>query len=205
MSSGLGKRIKEMRVYKGYTQKSLAKKLLVTPMAISQWETDKTEPKGANLRALCLLFDVSLEWLMTGKNKMSVNVNDNCGSVSVPYFDNQELTSGHKNSHFVIDEKMLNGIVISNAVCVEVVGDSMEPLLPDGSIVIIDKSDAFIKDGKFYLIKQGVRYSVKILSYTSTGIRIKSFNSDYKDEVYTFQEFSKFEVIGKVKCQIATR
>lgn len=45
MSSGIGKRIKELRVSKGYTQKSLAKKLSVTPMAISQWETDKLSQK----------------------------------------------------------------------------------------------------------------------------------------------------------------
>ncbi|MCU8058040.1 LexA family transcriptional regulator [Shewanella sp. SM34] len=205
MSSGIGKRIKELRVSKGYTQKSLAKKLSVTPMAISQWETAKTEPKGSHLRAFCTLFNVSLEWLSTGMTKASVNFDSKLGSVSVPFAEIQNLTRSATNSHFVIDASFLDGVDINNALCVEVIGNSMEPLLPDSSLVIIDTNDTFIKDGKFYVLKQGDRVWVKILSYTSSGIRVKSFNSDYKDEIYTFQEFSKFEVIGKVKCQITTR
>ena len=71
--------------------------------------------------------------------------------------------------------------------------------------MIIDTSDTFIKDGKYYVLKPGARVWVKIVSYTSSGIRVKSFNTDYKDEIYTFQEFAKFEVMGKVKCQITIR
>jgi phage repressor protein C with HTH and peptisase S24 domain len=205
MSSGIGKRIKELRVSKGYTQKSLAKKLSVTPMAISQWETDKTEPKGSHLRAFCTLFDVSLEWLSTGTTKASVNFDSKLGSVSVPFAEIQNLTRSAIGSHFVIDASFLDGVDIKNALCIEVIGNAMEPILPDLSLVIIDTSDTFIKDGKYYVLKQGDRVWVKILSYTSSGIRVKSFNTDYKDEIYTFQEFAKFEVMGKVKCQITTR
>ncbi|WP_369686399.1 helix-turn-helix domain-containing protein [Photobacterium leiognathi] len=62
----------------------MSEKIKVTPMAISHWENDISEPKRTNLRALISLFDISLEWLLFGAEKANVIVGtDNC--ISIPF------------------------------------------------------------------------------------------------------------------------
>lgn len=63
----IGKRIRDARKAKGYTQEYLAEKLIVSRQAVSKWEQDQTSPDTGNLIALAELLDTSVEFLATGK------------------------------------------------------------------------------------------------------------------------------------------
>ena len=65
----IGDTISQLRKEKGWTQAELASKLLVSDKAVSKWESNKGEPSIEFLPILAQLFDVSLEYLMTGKEK----------------------------------------------------------------------------------------------------------------------------------------
>ena len=65
----IGDTISQLRKEKGWTQAELASKLLVSDKAVSKWESNKGEPSIEFLPILEQLFDVSLEYLMTGKEK----------------------------------------------------------------------------------------------------------------------------------------
>ncbi|WP_170111921.1 XRE family transcriptional regulator [Photobacterium frigidiphilum] len=206
-----GERIKKLREENAFTQKELAKKIKVTPMAISQWENNTTEPKGSNLRALVSLFDVTFEWLLLGVQRKEVII-DNAACVSIPFYENVAASAGlgtipinREFSHVSIDINMLKGTSIKDLVCIKVTGESMEPVLLDSSIIIIDMTERSIRDGKIYVVRQEEIIRVKSLSYTSTGIKFKSYNSEYNDENYTFQELSNFEILGRVVCQLSYR
>ena len=85
----------------------------------------------------------------------------------------------------------------SNAVCVEVIGNSMEPVLPNGSTVGVDTGCKEVKDGKMYAIDYGDLLRVKLLYAMPGGmLRIRSYNSDeHPEEV---RPSSEIRIIGRV-------
>ncbi|WP_251875156.1 S24 family peptidase [Grimontia kaedaensis] len=93
------------------------------------------------------------------------------------------------------------GIEKANAVCVNVSGNSMEPVLPDKATVGIDTGDKTrIVDGAIYAINHGGLLRVKVLqNLPGGGIRLKSYNSDdYPAEDYSAAEKQDIEIIGRV-------
>lgn len=64
----IGKTIAALRKAKGWTQVELAERLNVSDKAISKWESGAGYPEFTMLPQLANLFDVSLDYLMTGKN-----------------------------------------------------------------------------------------------------------------------------------------
>lgn len=108
----------------------------------------------------------------------------------------QEDHNGYKLRFSKSTLRRLN-VQPENAVCVEVLGNSMEPVLPDGSTVGVDVGNKIIKDGKMYAIDYGDLLRVKVLYLMPKGkIRIRSYNQDeYDDEECDAAEIT---VIGKV-------
>lgn len=65
----IGDTIAKLRKEKGWTQIELAEKLQVSDKAISKWESNKGDPSIEFLPAIAELFDVTLDYLMTGKEQ----------------------------------------------------------------------------------------------------------------------------------------
>ena len=64
----IGQTIAALRKEKGWTQVQLAEMLQISDKAVSKWEKDKSCPGIDLLPALSDLFDVSIDYLVTGKN-----------------------------------------------------------------------------------------------------------------------------------------
>ncbi|MNJ68152.1 HTH-type transcriptional regulator PrtR [compost metagenome] len=81
-------------------------------------------------------------------------------------------------------------------------GNSMEPVLPDGSTVGVNTGATSIIDGKMYAIDDAGQLRVKTLyRIPGGGIRLRSFNrEDHPDEEYSAEQIasSDIRVIGKV-------
>ena len=67
MAHSIGKTIAELRKAKGWTQVELAEKLGVSDKAVSKWESEGGFPEITQLPVLASIFDVSIDYLMTGK------------------------------------------------------------------------------------------------------------------------------------------
>ena len=73
----IGKNIRRSREAKGFTQEELARRLNVTRQAVSNWETEKTQPDIDTLQKLAQHLEVSAEELIYGTRKeYSVTVNN---------------------------------------------------------------------------------------------------------------------------------
>lgn len=132
--------------------------------------------------------------------------------VYVPFLKEVELSAG--SGRTVIEKsssrklrfgKMTlrrQGVQFDQAVCVTVHGNSMEPVLPDGSTVGVDRGSVSVKDGKMYAIDHGGELRVKTLyRIPGGGLRFRSFNQDeHPDEEYTAQQLAEnaISVLGKV-------
>ena len=69
--STIGQRISELRKSSSFSQEYVAEILNVSRQAVSKWEQDLSAPDTYNLIALAELFDVSVEYIATGKVRES--------------------------------------------------------------------------------------------------------------------------------------
>lgn len=72
----IGKTIAFLRKSRGWTQVELAEKLNVSDKAVSKWESESGLPETSQFPALAKLFDVSIDYLMTGKNDEQISLDD---------------------------------------------------------------------------------------------------------------------------------
>lgn len=127
--------------------------------------------------------------------------------VEVPFLREVELAAGSGKTsieettrwklRFGKQTLRKKGVQPENAVCVVVRGNSMEPILPDGSTVGVDRGATNITDGKVYALKDDGMLRVKILYRLPGGmVRLRSYNRDeYSDEDRSLESI---EIIGRV-------
>jgi phage repressor protein C with HTH and peptisase S24 domain len=130
--------------------------------------------------------------------------------VELPYHSDVFFAAGngHQAEEFPTDKKLRfskitlkkAGVDINNALCVKTNGTSMEPMLPDGSVVGVDTSRTNIIDGKVYAIRHNDELRIKQLyKAPGGGIRLRSYNqSEFPDEHYSAEDAASISVIGYV-------
>ena len=64
MDNIFGVRLKALRMEKGYTQRTLAEKLGISPSAVGMYEQGRREPDNKTIIKLCRIFDVSGDYLI---------------------------------------------------------------------------------------------------------------------------------------------
>ena len=65
----LGERIKELRLQRNWSQKTLATKLGVNRSTVAYWETEHNTPTVERLKQISLLFEVSVDYLLDLPNR----------------------------------------------------------------------------------------------------------------------------------------
>ena len=87
----------------------------------------------------------------------------------------------------------------------KVQGDSMEPELHNGDIILFESTNTpfvqenVIVDGDIYVIAVDSACRIKRLSRIKNGIAISSFNSqEYPTETYIGEELDRIRILGKV-------
>lgn len=132
--------------------------------------------------------------------------------VEIPFLREVELSAG--SGRTVIERSSTaklrfgkrslraHNVQFDQAVCVVVSGNSMEPVLPDGSTVGVNIGQTHVVDGKMYALKHDGQLRVKVVyRVPGGGIRLRSFNqSEHPDEIYTAEEMAEksIEIIGRV-------
>lgn len=70
----IGQRIYKIRQQKNITQEQLAKDLAISRQAVSKWESGKAIPDIENLMYISSLYDVSLDELIKGDDKVGQKI-----------------------------------------------------------------------------------------------------------------------------------
>lgn len=71
----LGKRLKQVRVEKGFSQAEVADFLNISRQSISRWETDKAYPDLDNLVELSKYYEVSIDEILTETKVLQHEIN----------------------------------------------------------------------------------------------------------------------------------
>lgn len=75
----MGKRIRQARKHKGFTQEFVAEALGISRQAVFKWEKDQAKPDTKNMIALSELLGVSAEYLINGKSDRRLDSASNMG------------------------------------------------------------------------------------------------------------------------------
>lgn len=70
-----GVRLKQARKNKRLTQNEVADQLGIDFTTVSKYENDKSQPDNDTLRELAGLYEVSLDWLLTGQTASAIAAN----------------------------------------------------------------------------------------------------------------------------------
>ena len=219
----LADRVNERMEVLGLTQEDVGKMVGISQAAV--WKITSGETiKPRCIVKLANALKVTSEWLENGENKIqedkpsyvlgSFDVWDSStplrdDEVELPFFREVELSAG-SGRYEVIENHgcklrfskstlRRKGIDARYAACVTVSGDSMYPVMPDGCVVGIDTANTAIKNGDIYAIDHHGELRVKVLyRLVGGGLRIKSYNDEYPDEMYNHEEVSSIKVLGRM-------
>lgn len=128
----------------------------------------------------------------------------------VPLYQEVELAAGvgtkvigeHDGAKLRFSRRTLRkaGVDPAAAACAKVHGNSMEPVLQEGTTVGIDRTKTSIRDGDIYVIDHEGMLRIKLLyRLPGGGLRIASYNKDeWPDEYLEPYEAQKVRILGRV-------
>lgn len=165
-------------------------------------------PSAPNAVALAVAAEVSLEWLLTGKER---DLTANClNSVRIPFFQAEAsagpglipLEGDNESQSILIPSGILpaNGFLGNSELCaIQAKGDSMHPTIPSGSLLIVNRSDRQLREG-IYVVSRGESLLVKRTQPRENKIlRLKSDNLQYEHEDIDLKDPSQnFQIFGRV-------
>ena len=132
------------------------------------------------------------------------------GEVDVPYYREVELAAGAGQFEVVENHGYTKrlpwsalveaGVSAEDAACATLVGDSMWPVIHDGTPVGIDRSFTRVVDGELYAFDHDGMLRVKYLyRMPMNRLRIVSQNADeYPDEIVGADDIQFIRIIGRV-------
>lgn len=181
------------------TEAELSRKIGVTQTTITGWKLRGSIPRADIAQSAAELLNTTVEFLLTGRKNISC---DSENGFLVPVL-NQELSAG--KGDFLQDADTANALIKlpkffkqfgENLAALYVHGDSMEPTIKNGSLVII-ANGTFDKSEGIYAIRMNGSSYVKRIQMGANKVFIISDNQKYKMQEEPL-ESQNIEIIGKV-------
>ena len=226
LKAAIGARFKKMREELGFTQKALCAVMEKPLPSIRDYERGKSIPGGDAIASL-VRAGINANWLLTGEGEMliasSANVftmhqsmsmpaaEQQAGYVALPLYNDVRAAAGHGavNGHEQADDALMFkedwiryelGAKAQDLCLIRVSGDSMEPTLRAGDVILIDHRACRPDREGIYIMRVGEMLLVKRLQAMPGGkIRVTSDNPAFDPWTLDLEEFgSDVKVVGRV-------
>jgi hypothetical protein len=219
----LGERIKFLRG--DTTQAAFAASLGIPQMTLSNYETGKSEPKFGLIDTICTIFSVNADWLLFGRGPMGMDETKNekhteikgysttltsppDGFVMIPMAKailsagcGSLETDGEKEREYAFRRDFIarKGNP-QDMVLMRVFGDSMEPEICHGDVVLLDQSKKRIFPGYLFAVGFEDAIYLKRIDMLPGKVILKSINPAYPPVELDLrgQMNDLFRVIGRV-------
>lgn len=183
--------------------------------SLQAWEEGEREPKLENIYELASIYGISPSQILFGESGLDYGqlyaTNDSDYKDVLIY----DLAASAGTGRLVADENIKRrlkfpnwwfnerGLQHTDVVGLYTKGDSMEPTIPDNSLLLIDQSQTYLSDGKVYVVRVDDELYVKRIKRLPLvgGVQLISDNKDYAPIDLTKQLLSQenfFQVIGQV-------
>lgn len=186
-------RIAEARMRKGWSQSELAKAVGSSQQVISRYEAGTNEPKAEILKRLSKALGVTISYLLGVDDDPRIIQAIPTGARMVPVVgkvaagDAIEAIEQTDRVHPVIDGTYDGTHKVA---WVEVSGNSMNRLFPDGTLVLVD-CDAEARNGDVVAVfVNGDDITIKRIYFEDGTIRLhpESYDPEYRDRVINGSE-----------------
>ena len=194
----------------GVKNSELARKANISEALVRNWKSaGGSEPARDKIIAFAEAANVNIEWLMTGRGPMKPGERDQSGigtefalvpiynvsiSAGAGAFPNKEHAIG--NLAFTRHWLRTRGLQPSHLVATNAKGDSMEPSINDGDMLLIDTNQRGLGQDDIYVIRSDDALMVKRLQRGfDNKVLIISDNPRYKEQSIPTQDL---DIIGRV-------
>lgn len=192
--------LKRLREARGLLQKDVAAYLGVDRTTYVKYERGDSEPNFQILDKLASFFDVSVDYLLNRDTPSPVQAPST--GVIIPVL-------GHVIAGIPIEaiEDIIDYEEISKAMAAQgehfalkVKGDSMEPKISEGDVVIVRKQSDVNSGDIAVVLVNGDEATVKRIKKRPEGLLLSPFNPSYEPMLYTNEDIAKLPVtiLGRV-------
>lgn len=201
-------RFEQARKEKGLSLTDIAKKLDVSPQAVQQW-TGKVTPKPERIGQLAAILGVTDSYLLFGTGEPHSYRSETDGGLVIPLLDvylsaggGAYETSGAIVKMVEVDprwarEVLRLGHANTLGIC-PVTGDSMNPTLNQGDLVIVDSAiKSIVTEGVYAVQVDGMNLIKRFQKMPGNRFLMLSDNPIYKPIEIT-AETNGFNVMGRV-------
>ena len=196
-----GDKLKQIRITRNMSQDDFATLLGTSKQVISRYENNLRTPKLTVAKKFSDILNVPLEFLVDNNVQTVENATTN------PHFYIPVL--GYVRAGIPIEavEDILDYEEISKEMAssgehfgLKIVGDSMEPRIQQGDVVIVRKQEDVDSGQIAVVLVNGSNATVKKIIKQSNGISLVAFNSYYDPKFYSDDEITSLPVsiIGRV-------
>ena len=186
----------------GKTQSQLAHELDVSENTLSNWLNKGVMPSWDNLEKSAKLLNISVQTLLFGVSELAetyvevpeFNIRFSAGHGAMLFEESSATATASYREDWFLKER-LNP---KRCVRARVQGSSMQGILWDGDIVLINRDETSVIDGKIYALRIGEELYIKRLQKIPGGtLKLQSENPDYDDVTGPVNE--DVEIIGRVR------
>lgn len=197
--------IRTLRKKHGMTQAELAHNLHVHQTAVSQWEKGRTVPDIEQMKELSILFGVPMECIADVQaipSGANMNLPAPKRGIKIPILGNvaagiplEAITD--IEDYEEISEEMAAG---GEYVALRIHGDSMEPRMLDGDVVIVRVQETIESGETAIVLVNGGEATCKRIKKSPEGIMLIALNPDYEPMFYSKKQVEELPVriFGKV-------
>lgn len=222
----IGTRIKQWRAKKNLTQDDISSQLGIPFSTYQKYEMDNRRPGVDALEAFAKA-GININWLVTGEGSMQLEsmetpaqaVNEHSAKYMhngagnefalIPFYD-VEASAGHgalvdqelqiSQMAFRKDWLKFKGLQPSKCALIKAKGDSMEPTIYDGDLLLIDTSINAIKDDSIYIVQTDNHLIVKRIQQDWDGsLIVISDNPRYEKRIIGPEQAKEVKIAGRVR------
>lgn len=190
--------IRKFRIEYGMKQSALAAELNVGQNTISNWETGKTEPDQKSLKMMAEIFKTSIDELLGQTSNLGRD-----GYIRIPVLGRVAAGIPIDAIEEIIDWEDISADMAAGGAeyfGLQIKGDSMEPKISDGDIVIVRKQPDVDSGEIAVVLVNGDDATVKRVKKSVAGITLISNNPAYDPMFYSNEDIEKLPVaiLGRV-------
>ncbi|MCX7614819.1 MAG: XRE family transcriptional regulator [Clostridiales bacterium] len=190
------KKLRELRTARGLSLKELGHVIGVAESTMSLYETGKRQPDYKNLKSLADYFDVTIDSLLDREYPSESK------GIKIPVLGRVQAGIPVEAVEDIIDFEEITPEMASlgDLFALIVKGDSMEPRIKEGDIVIVRKQPDLESGEIGVILINGNDATVKKILKYEQGISLVPFNPAYSPHFYPNSEIENLPVtiIGRV-------
>lgn len=188
--------LRKYRIKNGFTQEQLAAAVGIAKSTISMYERGQREPDFEMIEAFADIFNVNMATLVEGEQAHSR------AALRVPVLGSVPAGVPLEAIEEIIDYEEIPAELgnVGEYFALQIQGDSMEPKISAGDVVIVQKQDYADNGDLVVVLIDGNDATLKRYHKTKTGIKLVPSNPKYDPFFFTPEEVEQLPVriLGKV-------